>query len=117
MISVLNHQMNIERQIRVTTNRPNNRGAKRNVIHEVSIHDVAMNPIGPGFLDGANFIAETREVGREDRRCNNDAGHRQQVGMRNGQRPIGIFPIRIRFGARFACSLTVPFTKVCVLRA
>ncbi len=58
MIGVFDHQMYIERQPRLFAYVPNNVGPERNVIDEMSVHDVAMNPIGACGFDLVDLIAE-----------------------------------------------------------
>jgi len=43
-------------------------GPDRDVGHEVSVHDVHMDPVGAGRVDGAHLLAELGEVGGEDGR-------------------------------------------------
>jgi hypothetical protein len=58
MIGVFDHQMHIERQPRLFAYVPNNVGPERNIIDEMSVHDVAMNPIGTCGFDLVDLIAE-----------------------------------------------------------
>src|SRR5204863_5306001 len=66
MISVLDPEMDVERQICELANNRDDSRAEGNVIDEMSIHDVAMNPIGPGLLNPANFIGQSGKIGGED---------------------------------------------------
>ena len=66
MIGVLDHEMDVERQICELANNRDDSRAEGNVIDEMSIHDVAMNPIGPGLLNPANFIGQSGKIGGED---------------------------------------------------
>ncbi len=70
------HQMHVEDLLRVRTERLHDVGADGDVGHEMPVHDVDMDPVAARRIDGAHLLAEPREVGREDRRGNDDiAGH------------------------------------------
>ena len=43
-------------------------GPERNVIDEVAVHDVEMEPIGAGFFGAMDLGFEMREIGGEDGR-------------------------------------------------
>jgi hypothetical protein len=62
MIGVLDHQMYIEREPCRFPYVPNNVWPERNIIDEMSVHDVAMNPIGACGFDLVDLIAKPREV-------------------------------------------------------
>jgi hypothetical protein len=47
-------------------------GTEGNVVHEVSVHDVAMDPIRTRGAHGRGFLADAREVARENRGRNDD---------------------------------------------
>ena len=49
------------------------RRADGDVGHEVAVHHVHVNQIGAAALDGGHGVAEVREVGRENRRREQDA--------------------------------------------
>jgi hypothetical protein len=40
--------------------------ADGDIRHKMAIHDVDMNPVGAGRLNGLNFFAETREIGGQN---------------------------------------------------
>src|SRR5437660_507656 len=44
------------------------RWTERNVIDKMSVHDVAMNPIGAGLFHGADLFGEARKIRGEDGR-------------------------------------------------
>ena len=51
-------------------------GTEGNVIDEVAIHDVAVNPVRAGFVGQANLFRKAGEIGREDGRSDEDGmGH------------------------------------------
>ena len=56
MIGVFNHEMHIERQFRILSDKIDNCRAEGNIIDEMPIHDVAVNPVGTGFFDVPDFI-------------------------------------------------------------
>src|SRR2546430_17567600 len=41
----------------------------------MSVHDVAMNPIGPGLLNAAHFIAQSGKIGGQDGGGDQNASH------------------------------------------
>jgi hypothetical protein len=62
------HQVHIEHFPGVGAQRLHHIGADRDVGHEVPVHDIDMNPIRTGRIDGAHLVAELCEVGGQDRR-------------------------------------------------
>jgi hypothetical protein len=58
MVSVLNHQMHIEGELRLFADDFDDHRAERNVVDEMAVHDVAVDPIGPGRLNFANFPSQ-----------------------------------------------------------
>ena len=56
MIGVFDHEMHIERQFRILSDKIDNCRAEGNIIDEMPVHDVAVNPVGSGFLDAPDFI-------------------------------------------------------------
>ena len=57
--------------------------ADGDVGHETAVHHVDMDPIGPGRVDGADLLAQAREIGRQDRGRDEDgAGHGQAFMIR-----------------------------------
>ncbi len=65
-IGALDHEVDIEREVRVARSGLHDGGAEGDVVHEVPVHDVAMDPIAPGLGDAGDFLAEAAEVGGED---------------------------------------------------
>jgi hypothetical protein len=59
---MLDHQVNIERQTREFANGRDHSRAKRNVIDEMTVHDVAMDPIGSGLFDLAHLIGQSGKI-------------------------------------------------------
>jgi hypothetical protein len=66
MIWMFDHEMNIERKIRVFPHRRYDRGAKGNIVHEMAVHDVEMNPIRASGFDALRFLRECGKVSGED---------------------------------------------------
>jgi hypothetical protein len=62
--------MDIQRLLRNRTDRLNDRGTDRYVRDEVAIHNVDMDPIGPGSFDRADLIPQLGEIGGKYRRGN-----------------------------------------------
>ena len=57
------HQMHVERLFGVRTDGLHHVGADRNVRHEMSVHDVDVDPVGAGGVDGAHLVTKLGEVG------------------------------------------------------
>src|SRR5882762_2630225 len=75
MIGMLNHEMDVERQSRELANSRDDSGSEGNVIDEMSVHDVAMNPIGPGLLNPVHFIGQSGKIGGKDGGGDQDSMH------------------------------------------
>jgi len=65
--------VDVERLCAVRSQRFHYAGPDREVGYEVPVHHVDMDPVGPGFVDCAYFLAEPGEVSRQDGRGND--GH------------------------------------------
>ncbi len=50
----------------------NNWGAKRYVINKMTIHDIEMQPIGPGLFDPNAILFHPGEITGQNRRVHND---------------------------------------------
>ncbi len=72
MIGMLDHEMDVERKLGVFSHRRDDSGPERNVIDEMAIHDVEMQPIGAGFLGAMDLGFEMGEVRGEDGRSDED---------------------------------------------
>ena len=66
------HQMDVEGQLGVRPQRLHHRRADGDVGHEMPVHHVDMDVVGPGLLDRAHLLPQPREIGREDRRRDTD---------------------------------------------
>src|SRR5260370_32133092 len=85
MVSVLNHEMDIERKTRQAANNPDNLRPKGNVIDEMSVHYVAMNPICGCRFNTMNFVAESREISGKNGWGDDDSLHQtNKIRMSNG---------------------------------
>jgi len=71
-----NHQVDVERLGAVGPQRLHHRGPNGEVGDEVAVHDVDVDPVGAGLVDRAHFLAELREVGGQNGRGDQGAGHR-----------------------------------------
>src|SRR4051794_6730578 len=98
MIGPLDHEMNVERQLRVLAHRREDCRAERNVIDEMSVHDVEMQPVRARFFRAMNFGFEIREIGGENRRSDqdfwwrhNESAKRRKRRTPNAERPIPNF--------------------------
>jgi hypothetical protein len=76
--------MNVERQIRKLPNNRDDSRAEGNVIDEMSIHNVAMNPIGPGVRNPVNFIGQSGKIGGQDGGGDQNASHGVMEYWSNG---------------------------------
>ncbi len=84
------HQMDVERLCRRAANRLEHDRADRDVGNEAAVHHVDMDPIGAGGVDGAHLLAQTREVGRQDRGRDEDRGRHRSPGQE--QKPLSRGP-------------------------
>ena len=62
------HQMHVEQLLGVRPQRLHHVGTDADVGHEMAVHDVDMDPVGAGRIDGAHLLAELGEIGGQDRR-------------------------------------------------
>ena len=67
-----NHQMCVEDLPGVRTHRLDDIGAIGNVGDEMAVHDVEVDQIGAGGIDGADLFAQFGEIGGQDRRRDNE---------------------------------------------
>ena len=76
VIGMLDHEMNVERKGGLFPHCRDHGRAKRNVIDEMAIHDVEMQPIGAGLFGPMDFVCEARKIGGQDGRSDQDFGMR-----------------------------------------
>ena len=62
------HQMRVEDLLGVRAHRLDDIGTVGNVGDEMPVHHVEMDPVGAGGIDGADLVAQLGEIGRQDRR-------------------------------------------------
>jgi len=55
MIGVFDHQVDIEPEFGLFADEADDRRPKGDVVYEMAVHDVAMDPIGAGLLNSTNF--------------------------------------------------------------
>ena len=67
------HQVDVEGLCSVPPQRLHHRRSDGEIGDEMAVHDIDVDPVGAGFVDRAHLFAETREIGREDRRGDADA--------------------------------------------
>src|SRR4029077_4204456 len=60
------HEMDVERLLRVWTDGLNHSGTNGDIGHEVTVHDIDVDPVATGPIDGSNFLAEAREIRRQN---------------------------------------------------
>ena len=62
------HQVDVEGLGGVRAQRLHDSRADGEVRHEMPVHHVDVDPVRPGGIDSADFLAQPCEIGREDRR-------------------------------------------------
>ena len=67
VVGVRHHQVDVQRQLGEPAHRRAQARPERQVGHEVSVHDVEVQQVGPGGLDGAHLVRDPGEVAREQR--------------------------------------------------
>ena len=70
-----NHQVDVERLGAVRAKRLHHGRADRQVGHEMPVHHVDVDPVGARCVDRANLLAQLGEIGGQDRRGDERAGH------------------------------------------
>ncbi len=70
-----NHQMDIKGLCRVRTQRLHDVRPDGNIGHIMPVHHVDMDPVAARFINCADFLAQPREIGGEDRRRDQWVGH------------------------------------------
>src|SRR5439155_24131332 len=76
MISMLDHEVDIERKTCQAANNPHHIRSEGNVVYEMSIHDIAMDPICACGFDAMDFVIKSREIGGKNGRGDDDPLHR-----------------------------------------
>ena len=77
------HQMDVDRLCRRLAHRGDNDRADRDVGDKPPIHHVDMDPVGAGPVDRPHLVAEPAEIGRQDRRGDDD---RRAMAVRSPSR-------------------------------
>src|SRR5215469_15112127 len=72
MIRAFDHQMHVQRNCGDLAYRLNYGRAKRNVVYEMTIHDIEMQPVTSGSLGPADLHAKLQEVGGQNGWCNDN---------------------------------------------
>ena len=76
MFGLDHHQVDIDRFCRRLAHRGDHHRADREVGNEPPIHHIDMDPVGAGAVDRAHLVGQAPEIGRQDRRGDDDgAGH------------------------------------------
>ena len=65
-IARCDHQMDIECLFGVRTDGANDVWADGNVGNKMAVHDIDMDPVGAGSIDGAHLLAEFCKIGGQD---------------------------------------------------
>ena len=58
MIGMLDHEMHVQGESCFSAHEADNVRAEGNIIDEMAVHDVAMDPIGAGIFNFANFLSQ-----------------------------------------------------------
>ena len=74
MVRPFDHEMDVERKLSVLADRRDNGGPEGNVIDEMAIHDVEMEPIGARFFDAMDLGFEMGEIRGENGRGHQNLG-------------------------------------------
>src|SRR4029079_13955498 len=82
--------MHIKEHLRVAPHRLDHGGAEGDVVHEVAIHDVAMQPPRPGVLGPSNLGLHMGKVGSEQLGNNERRVAIHGRGSMKGSRPKAI---------------------------
>ena len=56
LLRMLDHQLDIQRTARHPVHRLHNDGTKADVRDEMPVHDIQVQPIRPGLLDGVDLL-------------------------------------------------------------
>ena len=90
-VGIHNHQVHVERLLRMARNGFHHGHAKTDVGHKHAVHDVEVKPLGGRGVHQFHVALEVGEIGRKKRRCK-DVGHGAKVckrgpfAARGGQR-------------------------------
>ncbi len=74
------HQMRVEDLLCVRAYRLDDIGAVGNVGDEMAVHHVEMDPVGAGRIDGADLLAQSGKIRRQDRRRDDEGAWRELLG-------------------------------------
>jgi len=66
------HQVGVEDFLAVRAHRLDDVGAVGNVGNEMPVHHVEVDPVSPCGIDGADLLAQSGEIGSQDRRCDDE---------------------------------------------
>ena len=61
-LRICNHQMYVKEQAALSPNGGNHRNSERNTWHEISVHDVNMQPFDTGSLHFPNLLAKAIKI-------------------------------------------------------
>jgi len=72
MIGMFDHEMHVERKLRLFSHGRDQSRSERNVIDEVAVHDVEVQPICARFFGPMDLAGEIGKIGGEDGRSDED---------------------------------------------
>ena len=96
LVWIGDHQVNVHRNNRDLAHPFHYDRANGDVWHEVTVHDIDVQPIGAGGFDSLDFVLETAEIGGQNRRSDFHRGHLRNLSHARGKKTIGIIPVRQR---------------------
>lgn len=87
-VGIGDHQVYVERQLRHPVKGGDDGHPDRDIGHEMTVHDIDVDEVGPACLDARDRLGEAREVGRQNRR--RDA-HRHLLTSRTMSSPGAVW--------------------------
>ena len=65
-VGIGDHEVNVKREFRDFSERCHDRWANGQIRHEVSVHDIDVQKVGPRTLHGCHFLCQSGKVSRQD---------------------------------------------------
>ena len=62
---MFNHEMNVQRDFRASCKSPAEIDAQSEIGDIMTVHDIEMQPVGPGAPGAFGFLAQTGKIGGE----------------------------------------------------
>ncbi len=87
LLGLDDHQVHVERKLRRALHGLDDDRTDRDVGDEAAVHHVDVHPVGAGLLDRRDLVGEAAEVGRQDRRRDDDAPAHERRSRRAEKKP------------------------------